>query len=57
MFDQDGGGSISIDEVKQILSFGQNLDDAAVNLIIKQVDENGDGEISFDEFQKMMTDI
>ena len=57
MFDKDGGGSISIDEVKQILSFGQNLDDAAVNLIIKQVDENGDGEISFDEFQKMMTDI
>ena len=49
MFDKDGGGSISIDEVKQILSFGQNLDDAAVNLIIKQVDENGDGEISFDE--------
>jgi|TARA_B110000914_G_C15213638_1_gene331810 Ca2+-binding EF-hand superfamily protein len=35
MFDKDGGGSISIDEVKQILSFGQNLDDAAVNLIIK----------------------
>jgi Ca2+-binding EF-hand superfamily protein len=35
MFDKDGGGSISIDEVRQILSFGQNLDDAAVNLIIK----------------------
>jgi len=30
MFDKDGGGSISIDEVKTILSFGQNLDDATI---------------------------
>ena len=27
MFDKDGGGSISIDEIKQVLSFGQNLDE------------------------------
>ena len=30
MFDKDGGGSISTDEIKQVLSFGQNLDEAVV---------------------------
>jgi len=36
------------------LGFGKNLDDSAVTEIIKQVDENGDGEISFEEFALMM---
>ena len=54
MFDKDGGGSISIDEIKQVLSFGKSLDEKVVEEIIKQVDENGDGEISFDEFAQMM---
>jgi calcium-dependent protein kinase len=54
MFDKDGGGSISTDEIKQVLSFGQNLDEKVVNDIIKQVDANGDGEISFEEFAEMM---
>lgn len=31
MFDKDGGGSISPDEIKQILSFGQNLDEKVIN--------------------------
>merc|ERR1712167_369397 len=54
MFDKDGGGSISTDEIKQVLSFGQNLEESVVNEIIQQVDANGDGEISFDEFAEMM---
>lgn len=54
MFDKDGGGTISNDEIKQILSFGQNLDEKVINDIIQQVDANGDGEISFDEFAEMM---
>ena len=54
MFDKDGGGTISTDEIKQVLSFGQNLEESVVNQIIKQVDANGDGEISFDEFAEMM---
>lgn len=57
MFDKDGSGMISIEEIKQVLSFGKNLDDRAVEDMIKQVDENGDGEISFDEFSKMMRRI
>lgn len=35
MFDKDGSGYISSDEIKEILSFGQKLDDEAVNAIIK----------------------
>lgn len=54
MFDKDGGGTISTEEVKQVLSFGQNLDEEVVNQIIQQVDANGDGEISFEEFAEMM---
>lgn len=54
MFDKDGGGSISTDEIKQVLSFGQNLDEDTVNKIIAQVDANGDGEISYEEFAAMM---
>ena len=53
MFDKDGGGSISTDEIKQVLSFGQNLDEEVIQQIIK-LDENGDGEISYDEFAAMM---
>lgn len=54
MFDKDGGGSISTEEIRQVLSFGQNLDDDVIQQIIKQVDENGDGEISYEEFSQMM---
>lgn len=54
MFDKDGGGTISTEEIKQVLSFGQNLDEEVVNQIIKQVDANGDGEINFEEFAQMM---
>jgi Ca2+-binding EF-hand superfamily protein len=31
MFDKDGGGSISVEEIKQVLSFGKNsLDESVV---------------------------
>lgn len=54
MFDKDGSGSISASEIKEVLGFGQSMSEEAVNDIIKQVDDNGDGEISFDEFAQMM---
>jgi calcium-dependent protein kinase len=54
MFDKDGSGLISAAEIKEVLGFGKTLSEEAVNEIIKQVDENGDGEISFEEFSTMM---
>lgn len=59
MFDKDGSGIISADEIKEVLQFGNtnSLSTAAVDAIIKQVDENGDGEISFEEFTTMMKNL
>jgi len=59
MFDKDGSGIISADEIRDVLCFGsQNAMSAeAVDAIIKQVDENGDGEIQFEEFVTMMTGL
>ena len=54
MFDKDGSGVISSDEIKEVLGFGGNLDSEAIDLIMKQVDDNGDGQISFEEFVSMM---
>jgi Ca2+-binding EF-hand superfamily protein len=36
------------------LSFGKTISESAVDEIIKQVDANGDGQISFEEFAQMM---
>ena len=54
MFDKDGSGFISAEEIKEILGFGKTLGEEGVNDIIKQVDANGDGQISFEEFAAMM---
>ena len=47
MFDKDGSGIISAEEIKEVLCFGgaNSLSAEAVDAIIRQVDENGDGEI------------
>jgi Ca2+-binding EF-hand superfamily protein len=37
-----------------VLGFGKGISETAVNEIIRQVDENGDGQISFEEFTTMM---
>jgi len=54
MFDKDGSGTISKDEIKEALG---NLDEEMADKIISEVDEDDDGEISFEEFEKMMSMI
>lgn len=56
MFDKDGSGRISPEEIREVLCFGDSgsISVEAVDAIIKQVDENGDGEIEFEEFVAMM---
>lgn len=56
MFDKDNSGTISGEEIREVLCFGgtQVLSAEAVDAIIKQVDENGDGDIQFEEFVTMM---
>ena len=59
MFDKDGSGTISHDEIRQVFTFdGPNsMTKKEVDQIIKEVDVNGDGEIDFDEFVQMMKKI
>jgi len=55
MFDNDGSGLISAEEIREVLGLTDNEQmNEKIKEIIKQVDENGDGEISIDEFKEMM---
>lgn len=54
MFDKDGSGTISREEIKEALG---NLDEEMADKMISEVDQDDDGEISFEEFEKMMNTI
>ena len=41
MFDKDGNGTISADEIKEVLGSESTISTKAINGIIKEVDENG----------------
>jgi calcium-dependent protein kinase len=54
MFDKDRSGKITPDELKQILGKDSDISNDVWNQMVKEIDENEDGEISFEEFRKMM---
>jgi len=57
VFDADGSGSISKAELEQVLASGQLAEvmgSQAVNRVLKECDSDGDGQIDFGEFMKMM---
>mmetsp|Transcript_12702 Transcript_12702/g.21549 ORF Transcript_12702/g.21549 Transcript_12702/m.21549 type:complete len:102 (-) Transcript_12702:214-519(-) len=55
MFDVDGGGSISKEELKGVMKkLGSDPTDDEIQAMINSVDDNGDGEIDFDEFLEMI---
>ena len=56
-FDRDGSGSISPDEIKQVLGVGTSIPDAEWKSLVKEIDENGDGEVSIEEFVTMMQQL
>jgi len=46
VFDQDGSGTISTEELRNVLrSLGENLTDAELDEMVKMADKNGDGHI------------
>ena len=55
VFDSDHSGSIDRNELAQLMKkLGQALTDAQIDSLMEEVDANGDGEISFEEFKDMM---
>ena len=56
-FDKDHSGYLSPDEIKEVLGLNDNSEETMklVNDIMKEVDTNGDGQISYEEFKAMMT--
>ena len=55
VFDTDGSGNISSEELKHILcNLDEPLTQMEVDWIVDEADVDGDGTISFDEFKKMM---
>jgi calcium-dependent protein kinase len=57
IFDKDGDGTISENELEQVLSgeSGQFIDRKIFTEIISECDLNEDGKVDFQEFQKCMT--
>ena len=57
MFDKDKSGKIDNEEVVALLG-GEDLSNLvskdAIHSAMKDIDENGDGEIDFEEFMAMM---
>ncbi len=53
MFDKDGSGAISHEEIKRALGI-DDQDDEILSKLLMEIDENNDGEIQFEEFCNMM---
>eukprot|EP00461_Guttulinopsis_vulgaris_P004197 UN04198 len=54
-FDKDGSGAISAEEIFAVMQrLGEKVDLEECQLMVKSVDDDGNGSIDFQEFIKMM---
>jgi len=55
LFDNDGNGFISAAELRHVMTnLGETLTDEEVEELMHEADANGDGQIDYDEFVKLM---
>ena len=58
LFDQDGDGTISTGELKNLLRcFDVDLPDEDVQMIIEKYDSDGNGSLGFDQLKEVMESI
>jgi calcium-dependent protein kinase len=57
IFDKDGNGHIGPDEIYRVLGGSDVFSQEKIEQLIDEVDENSDGEISFEEFCIMMKQL
>lgn len=43
--DRDNSGTLSVEEIRSMLAFGENIDNDGIMKLMQLVDENGDGEL------------
>lgn len=56
VFDKDGNGCISASELKHVLmTMGEKLTQDEVEIMIREADIDGDGQIHYEQFVEMMT--
>ena len=53
-FDEDHNGSISLDEIKNFLSWGRDIKEKTWCKVINEIDANKDGHVDFKEFKQLM---
>ena len=55
VFDKDGNGTISAAQLRHVMTnLGEKLTDEEVDEMIREADVDGDGEVNYEEFVKMM---
>ncbi|XP_020104890.1 calmodulin-like protein 8 [Ananas comosus] len=58
VFDKDQNGFISASELSNVMiNLGEKLTDEEVEQMIKEADMDGDGQVNFEEFVKMMRTV
>ena len=55
VFDKGNRGKIGINELREImLGFGEDLTDEQLNVMIKEIDSDNDGYVTFEDFKNVM---
>ncbi|KAF2161508.1 hypothetical protein M409DRAFT_28235 [Zasmidium cellare ATCC 36951] len=55
VFDRDGSGTISTDELKKVMvALGEDLSDAEIEQMMQEADVDRSGTVDFEEFAKLM---
>lgn len=55
LYDEDGGGTITRDEIKKIIDLiGEDMTESEIEELVREADIDGDGEIDYKEFVRLI---